>query len=123
MKIKHRLTPDEVARVLRKMKSRGKNKYRNVRTEVDGILFDSKKEAAYYENLKALKANGLLVPPYFLRQVPFHLPGGVRYVCDFLVFRGNQDPQFVDVKGMKTAMYLTKKKMVEAIYKIKILEA
>ena len=34
------------------------SKYRNTKTEVDGILFDSKKEAARWLELKALEAAG-----------------------------------------------------------------
>lgn len=86
----------------------------------DGIRFDSKKEAAYYEKLKAMVAAGDVV--FFLRQVRFDLPGGVKYYCDFQVFLSAGDVEFVDVKGYRTKEYLSKKKMVEAIYPIKIKE-
>ena len=55
-------------------------------------------------------------------QVPFHLPGGVKYILDFLIFWANGEVTFVDVKGMKTAIYILKKKQVEDLYKIKIEE-
>lgn len=35
-----------------------KNKYRNIKTTVDGIEFDSRKEADYYCQLKLLKRAG-----------------------------------------------------------------
>lgn len=96
------------------------HKFRSQITEVDGIVFSSKKEARYWSDLQlALRSGDLL---FVLRQVPFHLPGGVRYVVDFAEFWKNSDVRFVDVKGFKTPMYIAKKKMVEALYPIKILE-
>ncbi len=84
----------------------------------DGITFDSKKEMQRYQALKLARANGLL--KYFLRQIPLHLPGNVRYVCDFMVVYNDDSISFQDVKGFKTAMYRLKKKQVEALYPITI---
>jgi len=95
-----------------------RSKYRNVRTEVDGMRFDSKKESLYYRELKIQQACGTV--HYFLRQVPFYLPGGVRYVVDFQVFYANGSVRYIDVKGKETAMFKTKKRMVEALYPIQI---
>lgn len=96
------------------------NKYGAKKTVVDEFSFDSKKEAAYYSQLKILKANGSVA--MFLRQVPFHLPGGVKYVLDFLVFWTNGNVEFVDVKGFRTKEYIIKKKLVESIYNVAITE-
>ncbi|MBE9491071.1 MAG: DUF1064 domain-containing protein [Bacteroidetes bacterium] len=103
-----------------KHKFKKRPKYNAKRTEVDGIKFDSKKEATYFVTLKSLEKNGDII--FFLRQVPFHLPGGVKYVCDFQEFWADGTVKFVDVKGFKTAMYKAKKKMVESIYPIQITE-
>lgn len=97
-----------------------RHKFNAVRTELDGIKFSSKKESKRYQELGRLKELGQVV--FFLRQVPFHLGGGVKYVCDFVVFWSNADVTIEDVKGMKTATYKAKKKMVEATYPIKITE-
>ena len=106
-----------------------KPKYNNVITEVDGIKFRSKKEAMYYQDLKVKVEQGVVT--FFLRQVPFYLPGGVKYVADFVEFLEFEQEtsgdnfyqvEFIDVKGMKTATYKMKKKMVEALYPIKIVE-
>lgn len=97
-----------------------KHKFNAKPVECDGIKFSSKKEAAYYNKLIILQKNGEVL--FFLRQVPFHLTGGVKYVSDFVVFWANSDVTIVDVKGMKTAMYILKKKQVEALYPIKITE-
>ena len=95
-----------------------KHKFRAKPTIADGIRFDSKLEARYYERLKLLQKAGDVV--FFLRQVPFHLPGNVRYVVDFQEFRSNGDVVFTDVKGMETKDFIMKKKMVEAIYPVVI---
>ena len=81
---------------------------------VDGIVFDSKAEAARYGTLKLLRSQGEVVQ--FLRQTPFHLPGGVLYRCDFLVFWSDGRVTIEDAKGMKTESYKAKKRMVEALY-------
>ena len=96
------------------------NKYRNVVTMVDGIRFDSKREARYYEALKLRIAAGEV--SYFLRQVPIHLPGGTKLVVDFQVFF--VDPlrpcSYDDTKGKQTKEFRIKKREVEHHYPIKI---
>ena len=97
-----------------------KHKYKATSIVLDSIKFASKKEGNHYSNLKILQKNGDVL--FFLRQVPFFLPGNVKYVCDFMVFWKNGDITFEDVKGYKTTLYITKKKMVESLYPIKIKE-
>lgn len=96
------------------------SKYNNHPTTVDGIRFDSKKEARYYEHLKIRRAAGEVA--YFLMQVPIRLPGGTKYVVDFVEFFADptRPPEYVDVKGKKTDVFLIKKREVEAIYPIKV---
>ena len=95
------------------------NKFHAVMCETDGIKFSSKKERNRYIELTALKSMGAY---WFLRQVPFHLPGNVKYVLDFLIFWKDGSVTFEDVKGRKLPMYILKKKQVEALYPIKIIE-
>jgi len=97
-----------------------KHKFKAKATETDGIKFASQKEAKRYSSLKMLQKIGDVL--FFLRQVPFHLPGGVKYVCDFLIFWANGTVTIEDVKGFKTEIYKAKKKMVEDIYPITISE-
>lgn len=97
-----------------------KHKFKAKITESDNIKFRSKKEEREYQKLKLLQRSGEVL--FFLMQVPFHLDGGVKYVLDFLVFWANGDITFEDVKGFRTDMYITKKKLVEAKYPIKITE-
>lgn len=87
----------------------------------DGIHFDSKKEGARYETLKLLRAAGEVL--FFTLQMPFRLPGGVKYVCDFMVFWADETVTFEDVKGFRTESYKAKKRMVEDLYRpVKITE-
>jgi hypothetical protein len=97
-----------------------RHKFNARRVECDGIKFPSKREAAYYQQLKTRQAAGDVV--FFLRQTPLHLPGGVKYVADFVRFDADGTVHFVDTKGMKTPTYIAKKKIVEALYPITIEE-
>ena len=97
---------------------RHRHKFGAIATEVDGIKFQSKLEAKYYGMLKLRQRGGEIV--FFLRQVPFHLPGGVKYVVDFQEFHKDGTVHFIDVKGMETPEFKAKKKMVEALYPIEI---
>jgi hypothetical protein len=97
-----------------------KHKFRAIPTELDGIKFASRKEAKRYRELELLKKSGELL--FFLRQVPFHLAGNVKYVCDFLCFWKDDTVTIEDIKGIKTPMYILKKKQVEATYPVSITE-
>jgi len=84
----------------------------------DGHRFPSTLEWKYFNHLEALILLKEVV--FFLRQVPFHLPGGVKYVVDYQVFYSNGEIKFVDVKGCETSEFILKKKMVEDLYPVKI---
>lgn len=97
-----------------------KSKYRNVRTMIGSEVFDSKKEADYWLILKAREALNEIEG--LRRQVPFSLycpdifaPHENRevssYVADFVYSDGRM--HVVDAKGMRTRMYLLKKKWLE----------
>lgn len=88
-----------------------RRKYGNKPTVVDGIRFDSKREALYYERLKAEQEAGLI--SYFHRQVPIRLPGGTRYICDFLVVYPDSRIRYLDAKGKETPEFRIKKREVE----------
>jgi hypothetical protein len=100
------------------VKEEKKQKYSAQAGRIDGIRFDSKKEGRYYQELKLrVKAGEVL---YFLRQVPFDLPGNVKYRVDFQEFHADGSVHYVDVKGVKTKDFVMKKKQVEALYPVKI---
>ncbi len=95
-----------------------KHKYHAKPQKVDEKHFDSKKEAQYYGILKLLQRTGEVL--FFLRQVPFDLPGGIKYRVDFMEFWSNGDIKFVDCKGYMTRLSKNKIKQVESLYPVKI---
>ncbi|NYT19242.1 MAG: DUF1064 domain-containing protein [Methanosarcinales archaeon] len=97
-----------------------RHKYKAKIAETDGIKFHSQKEDRRYSELKLLQKNGAII--FFLRQVPFDLPGNTRYFLDFMVFYTNGDIVCEDVKGYRTSQYIMKKKLVESQYPIDIIE-
>jgi hypothetical protein len=98
-----------------------RHKFNAVRTEVDNQKFSSKKEGKYYQQLKLRQKAGEVI--FFLRQCPFHLKSGIKYIVDFVEFWTDGTVHFVDVKGYsKMPVYIMKKKLVEAEYPIEIEE-
>jgi hypothetical protein len=95
-----------------------KSKYKNIACYEDGIRFDSKLERQYYNKLKSQRDSGEI--SYFLLQVPFMLPGKIKYVCDFMVVDKENQISYIDVKGVETRVFINKKKQVEALYPVKI---
>ncbi len=96
------------------------SKMHNIFEECDGIKFQSKKEAKYYRELLCRVHVGEVA--YFLRQVPFHLQGGVKYLVDFMEVWVDGSIHWIDVKGHKTEMYRVKKRLTEASYPVRIEE-
>lgn len=97
------------------------NKYKNNKVEYDGILFDSKKEAKRYAELKLLERTGRIKE--LRRQVPFTLIPKIldqngkciqracKYYADF-VYKLNGKLVVEDTKGVRTAEYKIKKKLM-----------
>jgi hypothetical protein len=105
-----------------------RSKYGNLKTEYNGVIFHSKKEAAYAQQLDFLKkvkgVNDRVVD--YDMQVPFQVVlNGIKickYLADFKVRYADGRTEIVDVKGVKTQTYRLKKRLVEAQYGIKIIE-
>lgn len=95
-----------------------KSKYNAHKTSLDGIRFDSKKEADYYAELKMLEKAGAIkslnLQPRFTIQEPFVYRGKkyrkIEYVADF-EFMENGKRVVVDVKGVRTPVYKLKLKL------------
>lgn len=95
-------------------------KYGNAITEVDGIRFDSRKEAKYYEDLLWQQRTGAVksieLQPEFVLQPAYEVAGRkirpIIYKADFKVTEADGHVYYVDTKGMKTPVYLLKKKML-----------
>lgn len=107
-----------------------KNKMHNVKTEIGGVTFDSKREARRYEELMLLLRAGeisdLRLQVNFTLQEGFTTPEGERvrpmvYKADFTYW---QNGKYVveDSKGQRTRVYLDKKKRMLDKFGIKIQE-
>jgi hypothetical protein len=98
-------------------------KYHAQKTQIDGIIFDSKAEAARYSVLACLERNGdiedLRIHPVFPLVVNDQKIG--KYIADFSYIENGREI-VEDVKGVKTPVYRLKKKLVKAIYGFDILE-
>jgi len=100
-----------------------RNKYGNKKTVVDNIVFDSMKEAARYGELKLLEKAGKI--DLLELQPKFRLEVNGEKICTYIAdFQYDDDGHTVveDVKGVKTAIYRLKKKLVKAIFGIDIQE-
>lgn len=104
-------------------------KYNAVKTKVEGITFDSKREAARYQELRLLERAGeienlSLQAPFSLsawsEDGPVHI---CRYIADFVYNDLGSDEHVVeDSKGFRTPLYRLKKKWMAAQYGIVIRE-
>lgn len=102
-----------------------RNKYNAKRTEVDDIVFASAAEARRYSELKLCEMAGEI--SNLKRQVRFPIHVNATHISDYIAdFTYYQDGRYVveDVKSepTKTPVYLLKKKLVEALYKLIITE-
>ena len=110
---------------LKNKKGKKKSKYHAKKTVVEGITFDSKKEAKRYMELKAMEKVGSI--QNLQLQVPFVLiekskyGRSIKYVADF-VYNKNGSKIVEDVKGVKTPVYKLKKRIMAEKYGIIVLE-
>jgi len=95
------------------------NKYKNKKITVDGIKFDSIREANRYIELKWLekldRISNLELQPEFILQEKYKFGGStiraIKYRADFKYSKGGIEI-IEDVKGMKTDVYKIKKKLL-----------
>ena len=109
------------------------NKYGNTKIKAGDEIFDSKKEAKRYEELRWLEMAGKITK--LQRQVKFELipkqideDGKVieracDYIADFVYYDMTDGLVVEDTKGFKTKDYIIKRKLMLYIYKIRIKEA
>ena len=102
------------------------NKYFNKKVIVDGIKFDSKKEAKRYTELKLLKRAGLIdelelqkifeLQPKYTNNKGEHIRS-ITYKADFFYYDNKKEQYIVeDTKGFRTDVYKLKKKLFEYQY-------
>ena len=104
------------------------SKYKNVKTTLDGITFDSKKESARYAELMMLQRSGLI--QNLRLQVPFELipkqdgERAVKYIADF-VYTENSETVVEDTKSEITRAnptYILKRKLLLWVHGLRIKE-
>ena len=104
------------------------SKYHNTKTTLDGITFDSKKEATRYAELKLLSRSGLI--QNLRLQVPFELipkqagERAVKYIADF-VYDENGETVVEDTKSEITRAnptYILKRKLLLWVHGLRIKE-
>ena len=108
------------------------NKFKNVKTTINEIHFDSKKEANRYNELmlmlKAGEIEDLKLQPDFTLQEAYTTPEGkrikaIRYKADFSYKKDNKlIVEDVKSKATKTPIYSMKRKMMAEKYGIDITE-
>ena len=99
------------------------NKYRNKKVIIDGIKFDSMREAAVYQDFVRMLKSGVIEE---LRlQVPFTLQEkfkdeygacrAITYKADFVVTHNDGLKEIIDVKGFETEAFKLKWKMLRKL--------
>ncbi len=95
-------------------------KYRAVKTVVDGIAFDSKKEARRYSELMLLmRAGGIRCLEL---QPEYEITIKKKYRADFRYYDKHGNLVLEDAKGFKTREYISKRKAMWEQHNIRILE-
>ena len=113
-------------------------KYKNKKIEVDGIVFDSKKEAKRWKELILLEKAGsinnlkrqvkfILIPAQYSTEeftkkgTPKCIERECSYIADFVYLeKGKQVAE--DTKGFKTKDYIIKRKLMLYFYGIRVKE-
>lgn len=121
-----------------------RNKYQAIKTTIDGIEFDSRKEARRYQELLLLQRAGairnlqrqvkyVLIPAQYdtyarlgkkgqrLKDGKVLLERECAYIADF-VYDENGKTVVEDTKGVKTKDYTIKRKLMLYVHNIKIRE-
>lgn len=121
-----------------------RNKYKAIKTTINGIEFDSRKEARRYQDLLLLQRAGVikklerqvkfvLIPTQYETTVRYGKKGQrlkdkqkllekeCSYVADF-VYEENGKKIVEDTKGIKTKDYIIKRKLMLHVHGIRIRE-
>lgn len=98
-----------------------RSKYKSEKIVVDGITFDSKDEAKYYQYLLKLKAKDKIIN--FERQPVYELIPKFKkhdksyrrttYTPDFLIYHNDGSLELIDVKGYSTQQGELRKKLFD----------
>ncbi len=88
----------------------------------NGVVYHSKREAELAQGLDTRKKAGNI--DFWIRQIPFPLPGDTVYRLDFMTFKHvtncHWEVEFLEVKGYETRLGKLKRRLCEETYGIKI---
>lgn len=104
------------------------SKYGNIKTAYAGRNFDSILEANHAKMLdvmkKAKEPSERVTSVIYQYRIPIKVNGILcaNYVADFYVSFADGHKEIHETKGFKTAVYILKKKLVEALYGVIIIE-
>jgi hypothetical protein len=105
-------------------KAENRNKYGAKKTQVDGVVFDSQREANRYIQLRYLLTLGEIRELNL--QVAFELNEGgthsLRYVADFTYYTKDGEYVVEDSKGFRTKEYRKKRKLMKEVLGIEVRE-
>lgn len=106
------------------------SKYKNKKTEIDGIVFDSSKEARRYKDLVSLEKAGKIKNlgmqikyniviggiPIKIRSARYKNGRQLSYIADFVYWDNENGEEVIeDTKGYRTDAYKIKKALMEAM--------
>ena len=104
-------------------------KYGNKKTNVDGIVFGSQREAKRYLDLTLLVRSGHI--SNLKTQVRFELAPSVmlggrkkpalRYVADFVYSNNAKETIVEDVKGVVTPLFRVKQHLMKSVHNIEVI--
>lgn len=105
-------------------KGKRRNKYGAEKVKLDGITFDSKAEAHWYNILKlrerAGEVHGLKVHPKFILAEP-EGQRKLTYSADFSFWDSREKRlRVIDVKGVETQAFKIKRKLMKALLGIEV---
>ncbi len=101
-------------------------KYNNRMTVVDGVTFDSIREACRWQELRLMEKAGEILE--LERQVSYELipkqkgERSVSYIADFRYKERDGKVVVEDAKGMRTPVFIIKKKLMLWVHGIRIVE-
>lgn len=90
-------------------KPKKQSKYRNQKSWINGICFDSKKEGNYYKDLLLLKKagdiKGFCIQPEFILVEGDSTERAITYRADFIIFNLDGSFEIIDVKGYESQQW------------------
>lgn len=108
---------------LQEQTTQKRSKYNNTKTQLDGRSFDSLHEAEVYKEL-LLRAKAQEIRAVICQQT-FLLPGGVKYIADFVTLNNDGTYTVIDAKSeatKKDKVYRLKKRQMKECLNIEITE-